>query len=336
MIDIVIYAPSYDANIGGSIVLHKLCDALNSSGKCRASLFPFLSGSGRHYSIKKNRKNPGGVRAKLRRALSGAWFRAVLKLKCAIRSQRFKTNPGWNTPIFDFDLFGQTDPFEGKVVVYPEIVSGNPLQARQVVRWLLHNPGFHSQEVHFGVNELHFRFSHETVPAIIPGSFVSDLVLTIVHVPWEFYNMNDVPAERRGVAYSLRKGAYKPLVHDVENSTLIDGKTHAEVASIFKNSQLFISYDSRSMYSQLASLCGCDSVIVPDPGVSEADFFKSTESAYGIAYGFEGIEAARNSRDLLLEQFKRLEANNLNKACEFLEEVRSFFQIDRVPGDAGA
>ncbi len=326
MIDIVIYAPSYDANIGGSIVLHKLCDALNSTGKCRASLFPFLSSRGRNYSIKKNKKKAGGIRADLWRALSGAWLRSVLKLKRALRSRRFKTNPGWNTPIFDFDLFGQTDPFEGKVVVYPEIVSGNPLQARQVVRWLLHNPGFHSQEVHFGVNELHFRFSHETVPAIIPGSFVSDLILTIVHIPWDFYNMNDVPAERHGVAYSVRKGAYKPLVHDVGNSILIDGKSHAEVASIFKKSQLFISYDSRSMYSQLASLCGCDSVIVPDPGVSEADFFKSTESAYGVAYGFERIEAARNSRDLLHQQFQRLEANNSDKARAFLEEVSSFFK----------
>ena len=328
--EIVIYAPSYDPNSGGSIVLHKLCDSLNKTGKCRAFLLPGLGGRERHVYRLKPRKSNSPKSTEGWRALRRIFLQAFVKLILRKKIRQFRCNPAFDTPVVDEGFFNKKDPFGHKVVVYAEVVNGNPLRAKHVVRWLLHNPGFHNGEVHYGIGELHFRFSHETIPAIISGLFVSDLYLTILHIPWEYYNMNDIPAERDCVAYSLRKGAHKSLVHDVEGSILIDGRPHAEVAAIFKRSRLFISYDSRSAYSQFASLCGCDSVIVPDEGVSEEEFFKSPESRYGVSYGFEGLEAARSTRSLLYQQLQRLESDNLNKADAFLEEVQKFFRLPRV------
>lgn len=324
--EIVIYAPPFDPNSGGALVLHKFCDTLNKSGKARAYLLPFLHGRERYLSFFKSIENPS-----LTRINGASKFKEVMRQFLTNyfikkRIPHFALNPLFDTPLVDTGILKRiADGSTNTIIVYPEITNGNPLRAKHVVRWLLHNPGFHTGVINIKTNELHFRFSHETIPAIVPGLRVSDLYLTILHIPWEFYNMEDLPLSREGIAYSLRKGAHKSLVHNLEESILIDDKPHSEVAQIFKRSKLFISYDSRSTYSQFASLCGCDSVIVPDPGVSEGEFFKSPESRYGISYGFEGIEAARETRGLLVEHFKRIEAENLTKALAFLHELERFF-----------
>ena len=323
--EIIIYAPPYDPNSGGAVVLHKLCDTLNKTGHCRAVLLPYLGWSERYVALITKKKNGALARAKGWRRLRDICVRPLLKWVLKKKIRQFQTNPAFSTPVIDGDAFDQPDPFSGKIIIYSEIINGNPLQARRVARWLLHNPGFHTGKIHFGLDEIHFRFSHETIPAVVPGLRVSDLYLTILHIPWEYYNMDNVPVDRPFIAYSLRKGAHKSLIHDVEGSILIDDKPHDQVAAIFKKSHLFLSYDSRSAYSQFASLCGCDSVIVPDPGVAEDAFFKSPESRFGVSYGFDGVEAARGSRQLLAQQLKRLETDNLNKALAFLEQVDLFF-----------
>jgi hypothetical protein len=288
-----------------------------------------MGGSERYVSRLNTRKSNSLKSTSVWRALRRICLQALVKLALRRKIRSFRTNPAFDTPIVGETFFNENEPSGGRIVVYPEIVDGNPLQAKHVARWLLHNPGFHTREVHYGLDEVHFRFSHETIPAIISGLFLSDLYLTILHIPWEYYNMNDIPAERNCIAYSIRKGGHKSLVHDVEGSILIDDKPHAEVAAIFKKSRLFISYDSRSAYSQFASLCGCDSVIIPDQGVTEQDFFKSPESRYGVSYGFEGLDTARSTQPLLRDHLKRLEADNLNKAEAFLQETQQMFRLRR-------
>lgn len=46
-------------------------------------------------------------------------------------------NPEWETKFFEHRMTDDT------IAVYPEIISGNPLNARRVARWALSHPGFH-------------------------------------------------------------------------------------------------------------------------------------------------------------------------------------------------
>jgi hypothetical protein len=162
---------------------------------------------------------------------------------------------------------------------------GNPLQAKNIVRWLLHTPGFHTNQTNYGPNELYFRFSVETPYFSHPGSTTSDQFLTVVHFPTEIYNMDVAIQEREGTAYCIRKGKGKEIVHDLSDSICIDGKSHKEIAEIFKRVKTFYCYDTRTAYYYFASLCGCETIVIPDEGVSEEEWLPDPRSRVGMRYG---------------------------------------------------
>lgn len=299
----LIVAPSYDELNGGSIVLHKLCHLINECGR-EAYITPYFE------TFELNRFHPLRTVALFVR-------RSVKPMILG-----FKTNPHFNTPILK--LFETIDWSEW-VVVYPEIVFGNPLGAVNVVRWFLHNPGFHTGKIYYGSGELYFKFNGAIKPFDFPGSVVAKDELKVIHYPLEYYNMIGVASERHGIAYTIRKGAGKRMQHESTDSILIDGKSHAEVARIFKNVKTFISYDTYTAYSIFAVLCGCDSVVIPDEGVSQEVWYPNPEDRYGIAYGLENITQARMTSSLVLGRVVNEEAKSIKNVMSFIDEVENYF-----------
>ncbi len=144
----VIFAPSYNESIGEVIVLHKLCHLINQTGR-EARISPWFS------TFELNRSN--AIRT---------LFRFAREMERSIRFP-FRTNSNFNTPLIT--RLDSIKDWGDYVVVYPEIAFGNPLGATNVVRWLLHNPGFHSGCVYYGRNELYFRYSSFIKPFCFPG-----------------------------------------------------------------------------------------------------------------------------------------------------------------------
>ncbi len=60
--------------------------------------------------------------------------------------------PGWLTPV-------HTGPAGDSIVLYPEVVSGNPLKAAKVVRWTLNSPGLLGGDAHYADDEMVFVFN---------------------------------------------------------------------------------------------------------------------------------------------------------------------------------
>ena len=296
---------SYDPDIGGSIVLHKLCDELNRLGY-QAKLVPTYN----NFVFNK----------------SNIVIPLLKFIKERIRRLNdFRVNVDFATPVASSDELRNIE--DGCVVIYPETIIGNPLNAKNIVRWFLHHPGFHNKSFLYGVNELYFKYhSGINVPKSLMAS-TSELELRIVSYPLELYNPLGVSKVRDGSAYMIRKGTGKKIVHNLKNSILLDGKSHQEISSIFKRVKIFYSYDPYTAYSTFAPLCGCDSVVIPDADVSISDWLPDATHRAGIAYGIEAIDEARIERAKLIERVKEELDNNSIVVSGFITEIIKFFSI---------
>ncbi len=289
----IISAPPYDENNGGAIFQHRLVDTLNRMGET-AYLWP----------------QPPIYRRSRRE-----------RLKEVFRPAPYRTAPGLNTPVFR----GTRAP-DDAVAVYPEVVIRNPLQAKNIVRWILYKPGaVHPFE--FTENEMFFNC----------GDFYDDVSggapeLSMWHRNRLYSNENR--PDRSGVCYIVRKGKDKIRLPETEDPAAIqiDGLSHAEINAIFNRCQTFISYDEATTYSQFAAICGCDSIIVPGLYDSHDAWSASHPfGAYGVAYGFDHLDHARATQHRVIEM---LDA----KEIESLESVRNFIRLthERFPKAAQA
>ncbi len=305
----LIVTPVFNINSGGTICLHKLCNILNIIGY-QAYLTPFVN----NYEITHKRPFKDIFR-----------FLKISNFFNFSHKKNFSKNNFFNNPII-FDPTNIKD-LDSWVVIYPEIVFGNPLGFSNVVRWFLHNPGYHSGKFFYGPGEIYFKFNSAIKDFDYPGSLTSKTYLPIIHYPLDIYHNNSSSSERSGTAYCIRKGHNLSLVHDLENSICIDNLNHHEIAEIFRSVKTFISYDPYTAYSRLAVLCGCESVVVPINGLSEDEWYPDPICRLGISYGFDNLTYSHTSRNDLINQIKLEHSSCLETVRLFADEVTSFFNI---------
>lgn len=296
----IIYAFSYNDDSGGTVVLHKLCHLLNEEG--------FNAKLWMNYKPLFDITNP-----------VSSIFKYLKYLKKRI-TRPFNINTKWNTPIAR-----KEDLTEKSVVIYPEIVDGNPLKAQNVVRWLLHKPGFHNGVVNYGPSDLIFLY----LKAYAENCKNLDLD-NMLYIP---NNREDVYYQknfgnREGTCYILRKGKNREIQHDLKNSICIDGKTHKEIAEIFNKVEFCISYDTYTMYSLYAALCGCISVVLPENDVSKEEWSPDGLFSLGIAYGFNDLENAKKTRSLLLDKISKENEEVIQQVHFFANKVNKYFKLD--------
>lgn len=280
----IICAPSYDENNGGAIFLHQLGKTLISFGET-AEMWPM----------------PPLVPKGKRQKIAGL----------------FQPKPEYKT--LDVPVFkGKTAP-DDAVIVYPELVLRNPLNARNIVRWILYKPGIlHPYD--FTENEMFFHCGEMfDVPELTGGA--PELVMWRRNRTYK----NEHRPDRKGTAYIVKKGFAKDRLPETEDpqAIAIDGLSHAEINDIFNRVDTFISYDEATMYSQFAAICGCDSIIVPG-FFPDQDTWQASHplAKYGVAYGFENIEHARATRDKVQGMLDAREE-------ESLETVRNFVRLTK-------
>jgi len=306
-INFIIVAPSYSENSGGVIALHTLCHILNSHGY-RAYLYHFY-GSGLLNG----------------KSIYASFFEfARYSARKVFRS--YQTSGEFITPIFNGKLNNKNT-----IVIYPEIVIGNPLNASNVVRWFLYTPGGHNGVISVNERDLLVDYNAFLTDYSFGSANIYPSPLYVTSIPWQIYNTNDAfeREERRGTAYCLRKGANRKISHDLSDSILIDGLSHFEVARILKSVKTFYSYDLHTAYSYFACLCGADSIIVPDDKVSLEQWKSIAGNPYGIAYGEANLKLARDSRHLLKAKMESDEDKMREKVDDFAQYAINYFEIAR-------
>jgi hypothetical protein len=75
----------------------------------------------------------------------------------------------------------------------------------------------------------------------------------------------------------------------------------------------------------LAAACGCESIVVPDPGVTEEQCFPDVRARFGLAYGFENIEKSKFTRHLVKDYLISKDAESKDNVRICLEEIELFF-----------
>lgn len=288
----IVYAPPYSENVGGIIFLHELVHALRGLGE-KAFLWPMVS------ALNPTKRT---------------------RLKNWIRPPIFKCNPELDTPLATKALLN-----DGKaVVIYPEVIIGNPLKAKNVVRWLLYKPGL-LYPYDFGPDEMFFTVSKMSDDPEITGG-APELFLWKVNRSYS----NENRRARKGVCYIVRKGHKKSRIPETEavDAIQIDGLTHQEINDIFNRCEVFYSYDEATMYSQFAAICGCLSIVVPEEYTSHKDWVQAHELArYGVAYGTEETEIAHAlaTRDQLIELLDQKEKAGAETVKRFVTLTKERF-----------
>jgi hypothetical protein len=299
----IIYAPPYDENGGGCIALHRLCHLINECGG-EAYLHPFMpSYELHHYNA----------------AEIGVYAKAIY---AAGNLANYRINETFRTPVLTPQ--DSSTPGNDCIVIYPEITFGNPLRARNVVRWLLHNPGHHTGKIYYGSGEIYYKYADFCIGDFkYPGSEVADMILRVQYIPLELYreHSDDRRRERAGTAYCLRKGKGRAPIHDIAGSVLIDGKSHAEVAAIFKSVKQFVSYDPYTHYSYFAAIAGCESIVAPQDGMTKEQWKPNVADRHGLAYGFDELEFALATRHLALERQLFLDQDSKQRASAFMNDI---------------
>ncbi|PMG83492.1 hypothetical protein [Vibrio breoganii] len=308
----IIVAPSFDQNSGGAIVLHKFCSCLSEIGM-NAYVTPYPL----YYPFRN-------------RIIKNGYVKACLGL---IR-HKFKAVYGKITykSAFDNKLFkGSID--ESDIVVYPEIIEENPLKAKNVVRWLLHSPDYFTGRISIGNEDLVVPYNSTVDVSKIKGKFtISDNPLTIVHLPLDLYKSGrSRDDERVGACFLVRKGIGKPFVHD-DDAIQIDDMSHSEVAKVFEKSKVFYSYDPNTLFSRLAVISGCRSLVIPNERVPK-DAWRPVDSALrnGVAYGLDeynqGIDLLTANK--VIDDLREEENNNFIQCQNFVDEVIQKFGVPR-------
>jgi hypothetical protein len=211
------------------------------------------------------------------------------------------TSPELATPVLTREL-ERRHLEEGTVpiVVYSEVVAGNPLGAACAARYLLAAPPGSPEECGFAASELRVAYSTQL---LLPGMSKSDVLFLPVSDANFFSPPPAGAPPRRGTcfyAYKYRSVAGGELFAQTRDSVEIrgasaDAQTPEELVALFRRSELFYCYENSSLALE-ARLCGCPSVMLPNR------YFKSLIGqeelgADGIAWGTapEEIRRARET-----------------------------------------
>jgi hypothetical protein len=230
------------------------------------------------------------------------------------------------------------------IVIYCEGTIGNPLNAPKVVRWMLSKLG---QNVPYEYikswdkNELVYYYNSEQKLTDNPdklGNLYKILNVIYINPAINNYNLNT----RKGTCFVIRKALKTHnmkrinYIHPSNAFEITRNHTQIDCIKIFNKYKYFISYDSLTFLSVIATLCGCISIVVKVEGLSKSDWLNTTAAAeylkdsgentlYGIAYGGDDLPNAINTIHLAKKQWKQIIKYSKDKyVLPFIHDINNW------------
>lgn len=206
------------------------------------------------------------------------------------------------------------------IVVYPEIIEGNPLQAKHVVRWLLYYAGRYRGNFRFPDTDMVWGYT--TRIAIHYGTF------NVMFLPTVDENIF-IPApgvERFGSCFYAHKfqNFYHGKVSLTDSEEIKNpGQSQEEIVRILQSRQIMYAYEDTALIIE-SVLCGCPVVCIPNKFWPECCGLGDFRS--GIAWGFEELDKAKETVGEARENYKILKENFLSQLESFIKKTQSSSQ----------
>jgi len=309
----VIVTPPYEPNGGGATALYYLCYLLNKQGH-EAKVF-LLFGD-----------KPIGILFFLRQFRYYMCRVGVSILDRFTRKANLLNAEKWaRYRVSPFSNPTKVIPYvkDTTIVIYPEIVNGNPLKAFNVVRWLLYKPGGHTGKINYGEKDLFFCYQKVFNDTNLNPD---EKTLSITYIKKDIYKQTNFGL-RQGRCYIVRKGRGRKDLPNFFDGPIIDSLTDEKIAKIFNQCEYCISYDQYTMYSWYATMCGCISVVMPLPGVEKEEWQPKQENRYATAYGLdpEEVQYAQKTKVDLNKYLQKLEMENNEQVKNFVSLCSKHF-----------
>lgn len=246
------------------------------------------------------------------------------------------TFPGSRARLKFWEMGSERDDFcDGtEMVIYPEVITDNPLKANHVTRWLLHKEGYHTHcPIEYGEKDLVFQFA----PICTTINRRPDGILRVQWIRTDLFKNHQAPRSPFGII--VRKGENKKpfsLFHRKHppGSVYLDreiSKSLKLASEKFNSVWIVICYDSETWWSICAALCGCLVIIVPIKGVSRKEYFERMPFfRFGIAYGYSDIPRALLTRHKLPEVLEEENLQNLSSVKQYIDCVATYFSASNA------
>ncbi|AST69830.1 hypothetical protein BFG07_14830 [Kosakonia cowanii] len=210
-----------------------------------------------------------------------------------------KVNPQWNTPRLTEEEYAALQQSDAPwIAVYPEVVSGNPLRAPVVVRYMLNREGvMNGNRLDHSVHDLFFWYRME----FAEKEFEPDL-LNFENYDLELFQ-NDNAVKDLDLLYINRLPEevvdYDKLPKNLTVLSMKKPLSLPELAKVLKRGRVLYTYEA-SGTCLLANLCGCPVVGLTAPGyesyaLTEATLRENGYAGYTLTNTEEAIQKTRET-----------------------------------------
>jgi hypothetical protein len=205
-------------------------------------------------------------------------------------------------------IYSCQDDRDNCIAIYPEVIGGNPFSCGSVVRYLLNVPGAIGGPSSFPVEDFLFVYSN------IFNSRIGLPKDRILYTPClNTQRFRDKGFIRTKVFYYKGKGntGFALGVDPLPAGTSFRGaERQEELVNLLNQTSILFSYDCVTAMNEVARLCGCPVVLMPNHQWTREDcLLLDTWEAGGMGYGLEEMEYAKDTINStrLKERYDELE-----------------------------